>query len=123
MNLLNEYSKAKGIKKTIKNYPKQYFPQLTAEDYRIGYIERYFAKPRTNPQGVIIEIDKDEYNSLTGLFPTPVGLHYNVIKLRWLIRGTFEAIQRSNSSTVAFQEKYMPRISLHLRNMLQFWQG
>jgi len=123
MNLSNEYSKAKGITATIAKYPKQHFPQLTAEDYHIGYIERYFAKSRVNPKGVIIEINKDEYDQLTGIFPTPAGLHYNAIKLRWRIRGTLEEIQRSNSSTLGFQEKYMSGILLHLRNILQFWQG
>lgn len=123
MNLPNEYSKAKGIKSTIVKYPKQYLPQPTVEDYRIGYIERYFAKPQTNINGVIIEISKDEYTKLTGIFPTPAALHYKVIKLRWKIQGTFDEIQRSNSSTLGFQEKNMPGISTYLGNVLQFWQG
>jgi hypothetical protein len=123
MNLSNEYSKAKGITATISKYPKQHFPQPTNEDYRIGYIERYFAKPRVNKSASIVEINKDEYEKLTGIFPTPAGLHYNVIKLRWLIRGTFDDIQRKNSKTLSYQEKYMPGISLYLGNLLQFWQG
>ena len=123
MNLRKEYSDAKGTNSTISKYPKAHFPQPTTEDYRIGYIERYFIKPYTNPKANIIEIDQDEYKSLTGLFKTPVSLHYNAIKLRWLIRGTFEEIQRSNSSTAEFQEKYMSGISLYLGNLLQFRQG
>jgi hypothetical protein len=123
MNLRNEYSKAKNTTETIRKYPKSYFPQPTDEDYRIGYIERYFAKPRANIKGVIIEINKDEYENLTGIFSTPTSLHYNAIKLRWVIQGTFEEIQRSNSNTLIYHEKNMPGISLHLGNLLQFWQS
>lgn len=123
MNLCKEYSKASGTTATIKKYPKQYFPQPTIEDYRIGYIERYFAKSRSNIKGVIIEINKDEYEGLTGIFPTSASLHYNAIKLRWCIQGTFEEMQRSNSNTLIFHEKNMSGISLYLGNLIQFRQG
>lgn len=123
MNLRKEYSDAKGIESTIKKYPKRIFPKPTAEDYRIGYIERYFAKSISNKNGSIIEISKEEYEKLTGLFPSPISFYYNAIKLRWKIKGTSEEIQRSNSSIVLLQEKYMPGIILYLGNLLQFWQG
>ena len=122
MSLHDEYRKASGDTATIRRYPKQHFPQPTIEDYRIGYIERYFAKSRSNIKGVIIEINKDEYKGLTGIFPTSAALHYNAIKLRWCIRGTFEEIQRSNSNTLIFQEKNMSGISLYLGNLIQFRQ-
>ncbi len=123
MNLRDEYSKAKGTTATIRKYPKQYFPQPTNEDYRIGYIERYFAKPRANIKSIIIEINKDEYINLTEIFPTPTSSYYNAIKLRWRIQGTFREMQRSNSNTSIFQEKNMPGISLYLGNLIQFWLG
>ena len=123
MNLRNEYSKAKRTTATIRKYPKQYFPQPTTEDYRIGYIERYFAKPRVNIKGQIIEISKDEYEKLTGIFPSDGSFYYNVIKLRWTIYGTSGDLQRKNSNTLLFQEKNMPGISLYLGNLFQFWQG
>jgi N-formylglutamate amidohydrolase len=123
MTLREEYRKAKNTTVTIRKYPKSYYPKLTDEDYRIGYIERYFAKPQVNIKAAIIEISKDEYESLTGIFPTAASLHYKAIKLRWVIKGTLGDVQRSNSSTLVFQEKNMPGISLYLGNLLQFWQG
>jgi hypothetical protein len=123
MTLREEYSKAKNATATIKKYPKLHFPIVTDADYNIGYIERYFAKPRVNIKAPIIEINKDEYEKLTGIFPTPAARHYNVIKLRWVINGTFNEVQRKNSSTLIFQEKNMPGILLYLGNLLQFWQG
>ena len=123
MNLRNEYSKASGTTTTIKKYPKQHLPQPTNVDYRIGYIERYFTKPRTNIKGQIIEISKDDYAKLTGIFPSDGAFYYNVIKLRWSIQGTSDDLQRKNSNTLSFQEKYMPGISLYLGNLLQFRRG
>jgi len=121
--LRKEYSRASGESATIRKYPKQHLPQPDAEDYRIGYIERYFAKPRVNEKAQIIEIDKDEYLKLTGIFPTSASSYYSAIRLRWVINGTFDEIQRKNSNTLIFQEKNMPGISLYLGNLLQFWQG
>ena len=123
MNLRNEYSKAKRTTATIRKYPKQYLPQPTDVDYNIGYIERYFVKPRVNIKGQIIEISKDDYKKLTGIFPTDGTFYYNAIKLRWSIQGTSGDLQRKNSSTTIYQEKYMPGISLYLGNLLQFWRG
>ena len=121
--LRKEYAKASGTTKTIRKYPKQYFPQPTTDDYRIGYIYRYFAKPKVNIKGQIIEISKDEYDKLTGIFPSDGTFYYNAIKLKWVIQGTSGDLQRSNSRTLSYQEKYMPGISLYLGNLLQFWQG
>ena len=123
MTLSEEYIKASGRTATIKKYPKQHFPRPTENDYRIGYIERYFAKPRVNIKGQIIEINKDEYEKLTAIFPSPVAQYYKAIKLRWIIRGTSEDLQRKNSNTLIFQEKNMSGILLYLGNLLQFWQG
>lgn len=121
--LRKEYSKASGTSSTITKYPKQHLPQPTTDDYRIGYIERYFAKSRTNIKGQIIEISKDEYNKLTAIFPASAAQYYKVIKLRWMIKGTSGDLQRKNSRTLLYQQKNMPGITLYLGNLLQFWQG
>lgn len=95
-SVLTEYSKL--IIKNQKVKPVSYFPSPTEEDYKRGYMFRYFTK-RINDNGYIIEISGDEYASIkNGTANYDVSL-YHAIKLFWKLTGYLNTVRISQYDT------------------------
>ncbi len=51
------------INNRIPGQPNSYYPKPTEQDYKKGYLIRYFTK-KENERGFVTEISQDEYNSI-----------------------------------------------------------
>lgn len=102
------------------HFARPFFPTPSPDDYRRGYIIRYFAKQRNNSRGVIVEVDKKQFDSHSNRSGGLQREFYNVVQLRWKLVGTLEQIQEDNASSVTNAEKTIRGITFKLGNLLQF---
>jgi hypothetical protein len=83
----------------IPGKPNSYYPKPTEEDYRKGYITRYFTK-KENQNGFVIEISSDEYNSIVnGTADYDITI-YQVTKILWKLTGPLKSIRPSQYNTI-----------------------
>ena len=79
--------------------PGSFFPQPTEEDYRKGYITRYFTK-KENEKGYIIEISRDEYNDIVnGDTDYDIRL-YQVTTILWKLTGPLNNTRKSQYNII-----------------------
>ena len=116
-----EISRYKQIKKKEGNLIK--IPKVTAfipnpieKDYFKGYIVRYFVQKANDINSVIYEVSKSNYTQITS---SPI---YVNVKLDWRLTGDPIEIKKSNTSSVRIASETIPKISLYLPNLLQFYK-
>lgn len=120
MAIIDDYKRAKGNVRVIRgNYAKSFFPNPIIEDFKRGFIMRYFAKQRNNLRANIVEIDRLQFNSHSEGGGINIEF-YNVISLRWRIIGTLQEIQSVNFLSVENAELSMRNITQRLGNLVQF---
>ena len=79
--------------------PTSFYPQPTEEDYRKGYVVRYFTK-KENEKGYIIEIFEDEYNAIVnGTTDYDIRL-YQVTKILWKLTGPLRSTRQSQYNII-----------------------
>lgn len=121
MAISDEYKRI-GKQQIIRDYPKPYKPNPVDNDYRRGWITRYFVKMKSNKNSPILEISESEYNRLSDQLIEGKKLLYNIVSLRWRISGDIIEVQESNTKITGIKELFIPGISLILSNRLQFWK-
>jgi hypothetical protein len=118
--------------KQIDNFvPKYYYPTPTENDYKNGFIVRYFLKKRNASFAEIIEISSGDYQKT--LFRNgPIDTEaYASIKLNWKITGPLHddfrdknfpkaGIVETNQKLVKLKEKIFPGFSLFIKDYAQF---
>ena len=76
------------------NDPIYFRPSTTRDDFKRGYIDRYFIQQRNDVNGRVIEIGKSQYDLLidtaSGLNPN----YYKGVQLRWKLTGPREDIMK-----------------------------
>jgi len=83
----------------IPGKPNSYYPQPTAEDYKKGYIIRYFTK-KENERGFITEIDENEYNGIVnGLVDYDISL-YQTTTILWKLTGPLRSTRTSQYNVI-----------------------
>lgn len=95
---------------------KTHVPSPTENDYKKGYITRYFSQKANDSSSYVFEIDKDEYSNLI------TNPFYVSVKLNWRIVGTVEQVRESNSKSVLLASKTIKSITLYLPNTFQFYK-
>jgi hypothetical protein len=86
-------------KKTLSANPISYYPQPTDDDYKKGYIIRYFTK-KENERGFVIEISQDEYNSIVnGTANYDIRL-YQVTTILWKLTGPLNNTRKSQYNII-----------------------
>jgi len=121
MAIIDNYKRAKKNIPVIRgHFARPFVPNPTIEDYKRGFIFRYFAKPRNNQRGLIVEIDKKQFDSHSNRAGGLQREFYNVVRLRWKIIGTLDVIQKSNFDSVSYAERNIKGIIFKLGNLLQF---
>ncbi|MEY3079336.1 MAG: hypothetical protein RL086_489 [Bacteroidota bacterium] len=114
-----------GIDILSDTYPIYFIPSVTKDDYKKGYIYRYFVKKINDL--TITEVNKNNYNSISYNF-------YIKEYIKWVISGPEnneyrnkilyrEGVRQINSKTLADTEKKMKGIKSYLNNPLEFWGG
>ena len=91
-----------------------YIPSPIDEDYKRGYITRYFVQKANDKNSVIYEIRK---NTISKFSSNPF---YVVVSLDWRIKGDPMDVKKSNSESVRIASATIPKLSLYLPNLLQF---
>lgn len=83
----------------IPGRPNTYYPQPTDEDYRKGYVIRYFTK-KENERGFITEINEAEYNSIVnGTADYDISL-YQTTKILWKLTGPLKSTRTSQYNVI-----------------------
>lgn len=121
MSIIDDYKRArKNIPVIHGHFARSFVPKPEIEDFKNGFIIRYFAKQRNNPRAHIIEIDKDQFRSHSEGVGGLNTIFYNVISLRWKIIGTLENIQSTNFSSIENAESLMTGIIKRTGNLIQY---
>lgn len=89
-------------------------PNPNNDDYKRGYIKRYFIQKANDATGYIYEIDS------FGFLNFKISPFFNVIVIHWRISGTQDEIRESNSKTIKIGMQTIPSLHLYLPNTLQF---
>jgi len=109
-----------------KEYPVSHIPILTDEDIRRGYIVRYIAQKRNEPN-VIIEISKEQFKLSINpvLYINQPGIDtniWNMYNIQWTISGVYSDIIKNNRKILNNAEKYMPGISKYFTDLAEYIQ-
>ena len=83
----------------IAGKPNTYYPQPTSDDYKKGYVIRYFTK-KENERGFITEINEAEYNSIVnGTADYDISL-YQTTKILWKLTGPLKSTRTSQYNVI-----------------------
>lgn len=112
--------------KEINRYlaPNPYYPRPSVDDYRLGWIERFFIQNRNSPINTIMEIDSPQYNSInTQNSPGINGVLWNKLRLEWKIsKIPMDDAKYLNLRSVQLAEPSFAGISQYIVNGLEFYR-
>jgi hypothetical protein len=111
-----------------------YTPVINRKDIDNGEIVRYFARPvHQRSPSEIVEISKPTFQNLSN------NKLYNVVSLRWLIRGKIDdvpgltnintptrlytGVRTANRLSVEIADERMPGLKTIITDYIKFWQG
>lgn len=130
---INMYSKLvekNGINLTTIETPNTIIPKPSDDDYKMGYINRYFAQKSNDKSSSVFEIDNDTYFEL---FENP---YWTVVLINWRISGPInkkinpqtgmvmdEGVIDYNNKQKQKALKTIPNISYYIQNPLLFYRG
>jgi hypothetical protein len=108
---------------------RAFVPNPTDADYNVGYIVRYFAQKVNDRVSPVIEISEDTSRELDN------NNYYNVVSLRWRIRGPLQPIYKKNgeiadkgvmeSNRISIKlasADNVPNLKNYLGNLMQFYK-
>jgi hypothetical protein len=97
----DELANKTGIKPSrIPGRPNSFYPNPTEEDYKRGYVIRYFTK-KENEKGFVIEISRDEYNSIVNGTANYDITIYQTVQILWKITGPLRNTRTSQYNVTA----------------------
>lgn len=113
------YNKINDIDVSRYTSPQVYQPLLTSQDYKVGYVLRFFVQKRNNPFVTIHEISGDQYSSINSRnFSGINGSIWNYTSIKWIISG--KSASDMNKRSIAKCETTFPGITSYLSNTLEF---
>ena len=117
-NNISTYLNLKKGAKTTQNVIKTFEPHPNERDYKAGYIVRYFVRKRNDANGVIYEVDKNNYDAYRYI------TSYLSCTLRWKITGTnkFE-VEQLNQRSINYAQETMGNIDTYVKNLTKFYRG
>ena len=93
-----------------------YVPSPTNEDYKSGYITRFFVQQLNDINSPIYEIKAKSVAKFQN------KSFYLVTSLDWRLTGSPDDVKKSNSASVRIASQTIPKIQLYLPNLLQFYK-
>ena len=107
---------------------EQYAPKISAKDYQLGVIKRYFIQKANDKNSPIFEISK---RTAPKYRENPL---YNLAEIDWVISGeetekTIGEIKQTispeqmNKLSIQSASKVIPNLFLYLPNLLQYFKG
>lgn len=116
------------LKNTITIYTSISIP--TDDDYKRGYINRYFLQKVNDTSSPILEVSSKEYSSVKS------NALYTGVSLRWRITGPKESVyepktgrlidmgvRESNRKSLELASNNIQNLNLHFPNLTQFWKN
>lgn len=115
MSMLDRYKEIfKGNLAKDDKKPTAYLPKITDDDYKLGYIRRYFTQRTQDINSAIIEVSSNTYLKFIA------NPNYRTTQLRWRISGTKNEVTQSNKIAIQIASEKMKNLKLYLPNLLQF---
>lgn len=114
MNISRYNRLAENISEFNLTSIKTFIPTPTEDDYKRGYIERYFIQKANDENSYIYEVNKKFYSDIKA---NPFFINTIV---KWKIIGTDEEIKEANFKSIKLASDNIKLISLYLPNYLQF---
>lgn len=109
-DLMKTEGKSLLQQKTIRTH----VPSPTYNDFRRGYIVRYFIQQINDSNAIIYEINENDYKNFTS------DVFYNAVNIDWRLTGNMENIKDSNEKSVKLGSKKIKSLIFYLPNYLQF---
>jgi len=103
--------------------PKQSYPVLTDNDYKLGEFQRYFVKKGNESK--FLEISLEDYRKYVNQDRDVMFELYTPIQINWILTGEKEQVYRVNQSIVARteREQTLPGFTQYFRNRFtQFYK-
>lgn len=97
--------------------PYPYYPTPTEENYKLGFITRYFIKRRNANFTTIIEISPSDYNKYFDGGDLDANL-YVATKVNWRISGS--GIEDTNRKLIQLKEQLFPGFSFFFKDFKKF---
>jgi hypothetical protein len=114
-NIINRYTTIKPT--TNMPFLEVYEPKLIEQDYKIGYIYRFFIRKRNESNGIIYEIDKYTAKKYVN---NPL---YITTKIRWKIKGDKTETEEANKKSIELGRHNISNLDTYLKNHSKFWKG
>lgn len=127
MSIVDDYKKlVKGFRDVASL--NEFFPSPSDEDYRKGFINRFFAQRANDKNSPVFEIDTKTF---TRISQQP---DYTTVVIRWRISGSLEkqfdndnniidfGVKESNKRALKLNFNVMPGLKYRIVNYLQFYK-
>lgn len=89
-------------------------PSPTDNDYKVGYIKRYFIQKSNDNTAYIYEVDKSNFLNFE------ISPYFKTTIIHWRISGSSDEISQSNAKSIKIGMQTIPSLHLYLPNTLQF---
>ena len=99
----NDYPKSNLPDYQNRIIPVSFIPILTPEDFKVGVIQRYFAKK--NNELIYLETNKENYNLLINRSPNIAWDLYTPISMLWYIDGGLDKAYSTNKNLAFLIER------------------
>jgi hypothetical protein len=93
---------------------KTFVPSPTDDEYKKGYIERYFIQKSNDITSYIYEVERKFFSQISN------NPFIRGVVVKWKISGDREEVREMNRKSIRFASKDMKSIGLYLPNHLQF---
>ena len=114
---INRYKKISSKLQDFKDIGlNTQIPTITKSQYQRGYIVRSFVQKSNDTSSHIFEVSNEsiiKYNS---------NPFYISVTLDWRLTGDPIEIKKSNTASLRIASETIPKISLYLPNLLQFYK-
>jgi len=108
---------------TVPSPPKQSYPVITENDYKLGEFQRYFVKKSNEPK--FLEISLEDYRKYVNQDRSTMFELYIPFQINWVLTGDKEQVYQTNKAIVikAEQDQNLPGFTQYFRDRFtQFYK-
>jgi hypothetical protein len=108
---------------TVPSLPKQSYPVVTENDYKLGEFQRYFVKKSNEPK--FLEISLEDYRKYVNQDSNVMFELYIPFQINWILTGEKEQVYQINQNIVAKaeREQNLPGFTQYFRDRFtQFYK-
>jgi len=118
-NLVKSYKQASGNLISKYESPRHIVPKVSASDYRIGHIFRYFVQKRNSPINTIHEVHPDQYLRINNRNIKGINrLVWNYHSIEWKLLGDISA--KINARAISKSKFHFTGLDTYLTDPYQF---